>query len=127
MGAGGSADDRFSTAATAFASRDYAGAADGFRAFLTEQPHDRRAADARFFLAEALFALGRHAEAAPLYAEFLAERPDHRQAATATYRLGLSRLALGDTAGCPLLRSALERAPRAADATAAREALARCP
>jgi TolA-binding protein len=120
------ADERFSAAATAFATREYARAAEHFQAFLTEQPHDRRAAEARFYLAESLFALGRHREAAPLYAEFLAERPDHRHAVQALYREGLSRLAAGDQGGCPLLKRALERAPRAGDAAAAKEALARC-
>jgi TolA-binding protein len=120
------ADERFSAAATAFAAREYAKSAEEFQSFLAEQPQDRRAADARFYLAESLFALGRHEEAAAAYADFLKERPDHRQAVTALYRQGLARLARGDTAGCALLKTALERAPRAADA-AAKEALANCP
>jgi TolA-binding protein len=121
------ADERFSGAANAFAAREYAGAAEGFRAFLTEQPHDRRAAEARFYLAESLFAQERYTEAASLYAEFLKERPDHPLAVTALYRQGLARLAAGDSSGCALLKGALERAPRARDAAAAKEALARCP
>jgi len=121
------ADERFSAAATAFAGREYARAAEDFQAFLIEQPGDRRGADARFYLAESLYALERYREAAPVYAAFLAERPDHRHAVAAMYRQGLSRLALGDPAGCPLLKAALERAPRAADAAAAKAALARCP
>lgn len=122
-----SADERFSTAVNAFAAREYVAAAADFRAFLSERPQDLRAADARFYLAESLFALGRYGEAASAYAEFLRERPDHRQAVTALYRQGLARLAAGDAAGCPLLKSALERAPRARDAAAAKEALGRCP
>jgi TolA-binding protein len=121
-----SADERFSGAANAFAAREYAGAAEGFRAFLAEQPHDPRAAEARFYLAESLFAQERYGEAASLYAEFLKESPDHRLAVTALYRQGLSRLAAGDSSGCALLKSALDRAPRARDAAAAKEALARC-
>ena len=126
QGARLSADERFSGAANAFAAREYAGAAEGFRAFLAEQPHDPRAAEARFYLAESLFAQERYGEAASLYAEFLKESPDHRLAVTALYRQGLSRLAAGDSSGCALLKSALDRAPRAREAAAAKEALARC-
>ncbi len=121
-----SADERFSSAANAFAAREYGGAAEGFRTFLAEHPHDSRAAEARFYLADSLFAQGRYGEAALLYAEFLKEQPDHRLAVTALYRQGLARLAAGESSGCALLKSALERAPSARDAAAAKDALARC-
>ncbi len=126
QGASLSADERFSGAANAFAAREYVGATEGFRTFLTEHPNDPRIAEARFYLAESLFAQERYGEAASLYAEFLKESPDHRLAVTALYRQGLSRLAAGDSSGCALLKSALDRAPRARDAAAAKEALARC-
>ena len=122
-----SGDDHFSSAANAFAAREYAGAAEGFRTFLTEHPNDPRAAEAQFYLADSLFAQGRYGEAASLYAGFLQERPDHRLAVAALYRQGLARLAAGDSSGCAVLKSALEQAPRARDAAAAKDALARCP
>lgn len=124
----GSADELFSGAATEYARQGYGPAIEGFRAFLTGYPQDRRMADARFFLADAYFAQKRYAEAAHEYETFLREYPDNRRAPIALYRQGQARLAMGDKGGCQLLRDAISRSPKSHEAASAREALsARCP
>ena len=125
--AAGSADELFSSGATAFAGRDYPKAIESFRAFLAGHGTDRRIGDARFYLASASLAVGRHAEAAAEYETFLRQYPNHRQVPTALYGQGEARLLMGDQAGCQILRSALSQHPQAREAAAARDLLAaRC-
>jgi TolA-binding protein len=126
-GPAGSADVLFSGAATAYAGQQFERAAEGFRAFLAQQPTDRRAADARFFLASSYLALKQFAEASAEFDTFLLQYPDHRRAPTALYRQGEARLEAGDAAGCQILRSALSQHPQAGEAAAAQSLVsARC-
>lgn len=125
---GRTADDLFSTAATDFAAQKYDGAIEHFRTFLLQYPKDRRAPDARFLLAEAYRAQHQYARATAEYDAFLGQYPDHRRAPDVLYHLGETRLAMGDPGGCQILRDALNRYPRAREATTAQETLAaRCP
>ncbi len=106
----------------------YDRAIDGYRAFVTQHPRDRRVPDARLRLAEVYSAQHRYAEAIPEYEALAREFPDSPLIPTALYRLAQARFALGDQTGCQVLRDLLGRYPRAPEAALVRETLsAQCP
>jgi TolA-binding protein len=124
---GGSADDLFSGAATAYANGEHEAAVRGFGEFLAQHGGDRRATEARYFLASAYLALGRFAEAGAEFDTFLRQNPSHRRTPAALYRQAEARLGAGDADACQSLRSALDRYPQEREAATAKRLLAeRC-
>ncbi len=123
-----SADELYSAALTDMGRQRYDRAIDGYRAFVTQHPRDRRVPDARLRLAEVYSAQHRYAEAIPEYEALAREFPDSPLIPTALYRLAQARLALGDQTGCRVLRDLLGRYPQAPEAALVRETLsAQCP
>ncbi len=106
----------------------YDQAIDGYRAFITQHPRDRRVPDARLRLAEVYSAQQRYAEAILEYEALARQFPDSPLIPTALLRLAQARLALGDQAGCTLLRDLTNQYPESTEAAQAREVLStRCP
>ncbi len=123
-----SADELYSAALADMARQRYDQAIDGYRAFITQHPRDRRVPDARLRLAEVYSAQQRYAEAILEYEALARQFPDSPLIPTALLRLAQARLALGDQAGCTLLRDLTNQYPESTEAAQAREVLStRCP
>ena len=94
--------------------RDYALAADTFRAFLRQYPSDRQAPEAQYWLGESLFQQQQYRDAAESFLAVSTKYETTGRAPEALLRLGQSLAALGEKeAACASLGEVLRKYPRA--------------
>ena len=94
--------------------KDYALAADAFRAFLRQYPSDRQAPEAQYWLGESLFQQQQYRDAAEAFLAVSTKYDTTARAPEALFRLGQSLAALGEKeAACASLSEVLRKYPRA--------------
>jgi tol-pal system protein YbgF len=94
--------------------KDYALAADSFRAFLRQYPSDRQAPEAQYWLGESLFQQQQYRDAAESFLAVSTKYDTTTRAPEALLRLGQSLAALGEKeAACASLGEVLRKYPRA--------------
>ena len=94
--------------------KDYALAADTFRAFLRQYPSDRQAPEAQYWLGESLFQQQQYRDAAESFLAVSTKYDSSTRAPEALLRLGQSLAALGEKeAACASLGEVLRKYPHA--------------
>jgi tol-pal system protein YbgF len=97
-----------------FQHKDYAQAADAFRAFLKQHPSDRLTPEAQYWLGESLFQSQQYRDAAEAFLTVSTKYDTTARAPDALLRLGMSLAALGEKeAACASLGEVLRKYPRA--------------
>ncbi len=82
-----SAEDQYKVAATHYSHGQWQSAADEFKVFLDQFPHDARRSAAMFFLGETLVQLQRYDDATRQFSDLLASSPQDRNASQASFRI----------------------------------------
>lgn len=86
-----------------FKNKDYPGALDKFRTFLTEFPESKYAASAQFYVGECLYNQQQYEEAILEYQKVIKEYPKSSKVPTSLLKQGFSFLAIGDNTSAKLL------------------------
>jgi tol-pal system protein YbgF len=109
--------DSYDTAYSSMLNGDYAQAEVGFKAFLSSNPTDARAASGQYWLGESYYSRKMYREAADAFLTSYQQYPTSQKAADSLLKLGLALEGLGEKkAACASFNELLAKYPKASKA-----------